>query len=153
MKKINTHALAGVAVLMVASMLLISFLAPSPAQPARETQCDDGIDNDNDGKIDCDDPTNCKNTDPVCTGGGGGNAISPVFTVSPDILHTDQVSDALLCVHNGNDASNTNIEDGDAFSFTLDPTCATVFVPNGASPVVTSTAFGPANFAVDLHLT
>ena len=60
---------------------------------------------------------------------GGGIPISPVFTVFPERLQTAQGnSDALLCVHNGNSASNTTIDPGDAFSFTLSNTCATQFV-------------------------
>ena len=53
-------------VLMAVCVLAFGFLFSQ----GKETQCDDGIDNDGDGKIDCADP-NCRK-DPVCSDGGGG---------------------------------------------------------------------------------
>ena len=53
------------------ALLVVALFMPSPleAGKAKETVCDDGVDNDSDGKTDCADP-NC-NKDAACTGGGG----------------------------------------------------------------------------------
>ncbi len=51
---------------------------PSEPYSAEETNCNDGIDNDNDGLTDCEDP-DCSN-DPIC-GSGEGDAIPEFSTV------------------------------------------------------------------------
>ena len=53
----------------------------------KETNCTDDIDNDSDGKKDCDDP-NCKK-DPACDGGGGnsGPATILICHFSPNGMH------------------------------------------------------------------
>lgn len=52
----------------VLGLILVLGTAPLAAGKAKEAVCDDGIDNDGDGKTDCDDP-DCRRDD-ACTGGG-----------------------------------------------------------------------------------
>jgi len=60
-----------------------------------EKICDDGVDNDGDGLIDCDD-RNCKN-DPYCTGGGGGDPSLPDGCADGQVAKWDEATGDWVC--------------------------------------------------------
>lgn len=59
----------------------------------KETQCEDGIDNDSDGKIDCADP-NCKK-DPVCS--DGSEPSLPIGCFDGDVAKWDAGASEWIC--------------------------------------------------------
>jgi len=70
--------------ILLALCLVLAFsVSPVEAAKEKETICDDTIDNDGDGKTDCDDP-NC-NKDPACAGGGDDtNPLTATFREDTD---------------------------------------------------------------------
>lgn len=75
--------------------------------------------------------------------------ITPVITVSPNLFPVGQLSDAFVCVSNGNPSSTKFIQDGDVFKLTFDQSIGVVATI--AAPVmVNSSNLQAADFSASL---
>ena len=81
-KRFTINLFTILAALAVLTLAVLTAQPAAAAPPEKEMVCDDGIDNDNDGKIDCADP-NC-NKDPVCGDGSSGGEITPATITFDD---------------------------------------------------------------------
>ena len=73
--------------------------------------------------------------------------ITPVVTVTPNLLRVARTSNAFVCITNGNPSSTKTIRQGDSFTLTFDSSIGTLasFEP---AVMVNSTILRPADFLV-----
>lgn len=75
--------------------------------------------------------------------------ITPVITVSPNLFPVGQLSDAFVCVSNGNPSSTKFIQGGDVFKLTFDPSIGVVSTV-AAAVMVNSSNLQAADFSASL---
>ncbi len=128
------------------AILLIGLAGPTPAQAANEKgpRCSDGIDNDLDGKIDCD----SGNEDPDCNcgdGDGGDGTASDLFVRADfqDVLSDDATPTAIQSDLEGADPPNPNAVnacgDYQYWDTLFDQTCQNA---SGSGPVSSTVSNG-----------
>ena len=77
----------------------------------------------------------------------GNSRITPVVTVTPNLLAAARTSNAFVCITNGNPSSTKTMRQGDSFTFTFDSSIGTLasFEP---AVMVNSATLRPADFLV-----
>src|SRR5262245_22579120 len=87
---------------------------------------------------------------PALAGDDGGNSkITPVVTVTPNILAAGKSSNAFVCISNGNPNSNKRIQSGDSFTLTFDRSIGALSSVDSAV-LVNSSTLVPTDFSVEL---